>query len=258
MSEEFNALVQNHAWTLVHQPPNVNIVGNKWVYRIKYGPTGSIDRFKVRLVAQGFSQLPGLDYTETFAPVIKLSTVRVVLSLALLNNWCMHQLDVSKGFEHYDYPQHVCKLSRAIYGLKQSPRAWFTRLATYLLDLGFKKSTSDHSMFTFRQDSSTLILLIYVDDIVVFGSSQWLVYDFIESMKAEFAMKDLGSLHYFLGVEIVHNTAGALLLQRKYISDHLHQFDLAKVHSDRVCCTTPGTSKPRAPRGGCIADCWFL
>ncbi|XP_049355694.1 uncharacterized mitochondrial protein AtMg00810-like [Solanum verrucosum] len=157
---------------------------------------------------------PGLDYTKTFAPVIKLSTVRVVLSLALLHNWCMHQLDVfnaflhgelnediymwqPKGFEHSDYPQH--------------------------------QSTSDHSIFTFRQDSSILILPIYVDDIAVFGFSQRLVDDFIESMKAEFAMKDLGSLHYFLGVEIVHNTAGALLLQRKYISNLLHRFDLAEV-----------------------------
>ncbi|XP_060201831.1 uncharacterized mitochondrial protein AtMg00810-like [Lycium barbarum] len=158
----------------------------------------------------------------------------------------MHQLDVSnaflhgelnevvymrqpRGFEHPDYPQHVCKLSRAIYGLKQSPRVWFTRLATYLLDLGFKQSTSDHSMFIFRQDGAIFILLIYVDDIVIFGSSKMLVSEFIASMKSEFAMKDLGSLHYFLGVEIVHNTDGVLLLQRQYISNLLHHFDLAEV-----------------------------
>lgn len=143
ISEKFNALVQNHLQTLVPPPPNVNIVGNKQVYQHKYGPNGSIDHFKARLVAEGFSQQPDLDYTETFSPVIKLSTVHLVLPLALLNNWCMHQLDVfnaflhgklnevvymrqPRGFEHPDYPYHVCKLRHFIYRLKQSPRTQFT------------------------------------------------------------------------------------------------------------------------------------
>lgn len=147
-------------------------------------------------MAQGYSQQPGVDYYQTFAPVVKQSTVRLVISLALQRKWSMRQLDVSnaflhgelsgtvymcqsKGFEHPDYPNHVCKLNRALYGLKQSPRAWFHRLATFLLNLGFKQSQSDHSMFVFHSGVDTVVLLIYVDDIAVFGSSQQFISNFI-------------------------------------------------------------------------------
>ncbi|XP_019241460.1 PREDICTED: uncharacterized protein LOC109221426 [Nicotiana attenuata] len=220
-------------------------VGNKWVFRIKVCANGSVERFKARLVAQGFSRQPGVDYFETFAPVVKPSTVRLVLSLALQRNWFMHQLDVStaflhdelsetvymrqpKGFEHPDYPHYVCKLQRALYGLKQSPRVWFHCLARFLLDLGFKQCVSDQSMFIFHSGGDCIILLIYVDDIAVFGSSKSLISQFISFMSTEFSMKDLGQLHYFLGIELKHNSLGLLLLQRRYITSIMHCFKLEK------------------------------
>ncbi|XP_070045888.1 uncharacterized protein [Nicotiana tomentosiformis] len=181
MSDEYTALLQNHTWTLVPPPPQTNIVGGKRIFHIKYKTDGSVDRFKVHLIAQGFSHQPGLDYTQTFAPVIKLSTMLLVISLALQNNWFMHQLDVSnaflhgeldedvymhqpKGFEHPNFSHHMGKLNRAFYGLKQSLRAWFKRLATYLLDIGFKQSSADHSMLVFKFNDAIMILLIYMDD----------------------------------------------------------------------------------------------
>ncbi|OIT32756.1 retrovirus-related pol polyprotein from transposon tnt 1-94 [Nicotiana attenuata] len=208
MSNKYTTLLQNHTWTLVPPPPQANIVGSKWIFRIKYKPNGYVDRFKARLVAQGFSQQPGLDYTQTFALLIKLSTVRLVISLAL-------QII------------GVCINLMCLMAFYMSPRAWFKRLATYLLDIGFKQSSPDHSMFVFKSNDAIMILLIYVDDIAVFGSSKSLIDQFIFSMRSEFSMKDLGHLHYFLGVELVSNSDGILLLQRKYINDILLRFDLA-------------------------------
>ena len=142
MDEEFNALQNNRTWILVPRPTNTNIVGSKWVFRTKYLPDGSIERFKARLVAKGYTQVPGLDYTDTFSPVIKATTVRVVLSLAITNKWPIRQLDVKNAFlngtltenvymeqppGYIDprFPNHVCLLKKALYGLKQAPRARF-------------------------------------------------------------------------------------------------------------------------------------
>ncbi|GKE98841.1 retrovirus-related pol polyprotein from transposon RE1 [Tanacetum coccineum] len=140
MNEEFQALQQNQTWVLVPRPGFANIIGSKWVYRIKYNLDGTIKRYKARLVAQGCSQILGLDYCHTFSPVVKASTVRIVISLAVLHKWKLHQLDVKNaflnghlnetvfmeqppGFLNHQYPNHVCKLSKALYGLKQAPRA---------------------------------------------------------------------------------------------------------------------------------------
>nr|XP_016460199.1 PREDICTED: uncharacterized mitochondrial protein AtMg00810-like [Nicotiana tabacum] len=133
-----------------------------------------------------------------------------------------------KGYEHPDYPHYVCKLQRALYGLKQSLRDWFHRLARFLLDLGLKKCVADQSMFIFHFRSDCIILLIYVDDIAIFGSSKSLISQFISSMSTEFSMKDLGQLHYFLGIELKHNSLGLLLLQHRYITSILHRFKLEK------------------------------
>lgn len=161
----------------------MNLVGCKWVYRIKYNSDGSIERYKACLVAQGFHQQPGIDYHETFSPVVRPTTVRLVLSLAVSFSWSIRQLNVKNaflhgvlneeifmkqppGFTHPDYPHHVCKLTKAIYGLKQAPRAWFHRFSTFLLTQGFICSKTDPSMFIHRSSLGILILLLYVDDII--------------------------------------------------------------------------------------------
>lgn len=138
MTQEFEALLANGTWTLCPRPLDHNITRNKQVYKIKQKPDGSVERFKARLVAKGFEQQSGIDYNETFSPVIKPSTIRVILSLAVQFDWSIRQLDISNAFLHgylgeevfmeqpqgfvdKDYPHHVCKLHKSLYGLKQAP-----------------------------------------------------------------------------------------------------------------------------------------
>ncbi|KAJ0580833.1 putative RNA-directed DNA polymerase [Helianthus annuus] len=176
MRKEIGALHQNKTWTFVPRPANTNIVGSKWIFRTKYLLDGTIERHKARLVAQGFTQVPGLDYSQTFSSVVKAATIRIVLSLAVINGWKLHQLDVNNAFLHGAlqekvymeqpsgfidprFPHHVCRLNKALYGLKQAPRAWFQRLSTFLLQNGFSYSRADPSLFIFKQDSCIIYLL---------------------------------------------------------------------------------------------------
>ncbi|KAK1557064.1 hypothetical protein Q3G72_017242 [Acer saccharum] len=219
MAEEFNALNKNDTWTLVPQSPSHNTVGCKWVFRIKRNSDGSIERYKARLVAKGFHQQPGLDYDETFSLVVKPATIRTVLWIAVTNSWPLRQLDIKNAFLngilHEDVfmtqppsfvdphrPHHVCKLQKALYGLKQAPRAWFSRFSQFLIQFGFKQSTADSSLFIYRHDSPILYLLLYVDDIVLTGSHADFISHFVDRLDSEFDVKDLGSLRYFLGLEV--------------------------------------------------------
>jgi hypothetical protein len=150
MQVEFNALLQNQTWSLVAKQPSQNHVGCKWVFKLKRKADGSIERHKARLVAKGFHQQAGVDFGETYSPVVKPTTIRTVLSLAFSAGWSLKQIDIQNaflhgflsedvymvqppGFLHPSFPNHVCKLQKAIYGLKQAPRAWFSRLSNKLL-----------------------------------------------------------------------------------------------------------------------------
>ncbi|KAK1683599.1 hypothetical protein QYE76_044447 [Lolium multiflorum] len=148
MTAEYGALLANDTWDLVRPPANANVVSGKWVFRHKFKPDGSLDRYKARWVVRGFSQEHGIDFDETFSPVVKPATIRVILSVALSFNWKIRQLDVKNAFLHGSLdevvfchqptgfvdstrPDHVCRLNRALYGLKQAPRAWYHRFATF-------------------------------------------------------------------------------------------------------------------------------
>uniref|UniRef100_A0A2N9GUK4 Reverse transcriptase Ty1/copia-type domain-containing protein n=1 Tax=Fagus sylvatica TaxID=28930 RepID=A0A2N9GUK4_FAGSY len=238
MDEEIQALQSNHTWILVPRPTNTNIVGSKWVFRTKYLPDGFIERLKARLVTKGYTQVPGLDYTDTFSPVIKATTVRVVLSLAVTNKCPLRQFDVKNAFlnghltEHVymeqppgyidpRFPNHVCQLKKALYGLKQAPRAWFQRFSSFLLQLGFYCSRADTSLFVFHKHSNIIYLLLYVDDIIITGNNPSLLENFTCKLNSEFATKDLGSLSYFLGLEATPTTDGLFISQLKYARDIL-------------------------------------
>ncbi|GKE50333.1 retrovirus-related pol polyprotein from transposon TNT 1-94, partial [Tanacetum coccineum] len=202
-----------------------------------------IERHKARLVAQGFSQIPSLDYSHTFSPVVKATTVRVVLSLAVIYGWKLHQLDVNNAFLHGHltervymeqppgftdsrFPNHVCRLNKAIYGLKQAPRAWFQRLSSFLLQNGFTCSRSDPSLFVFIRESCIMYLLVYVDDLILTGNRDHIMVSFISRLHHEFAIKDLGELNYFLGLEATRTSEGLFLSQSKYAHDILKRADL--------------------------------
>lgn len=240
MDAEYTALMRNQTWTLVPPSPHLNVVGNKWIFRIKRNADGSIQRYKARLVAKGFHQSPGIDFFQTFSPVVKASTIRVVLSLAVSKGWTLRQLDFNNsflngtldevvymtqppGYEDPSCPSFVCRLNKAIYGLKQAPRAWTNTLKTALLSWGFQNSRSDSSLYIYKSGNSIVLLLVYVDDMVLTGNDNYLMTRLVEALDNQFALKDLGSLNYFLGIQVHTLPSGILLNQEKYVSNLLHK-----------------------------------
>ena len=184
MDEEYNAPMKSRTWHLVPPAKVRNIIDCKWVYRIKRRADGEIDRYKARLVAKGFKQRYVIDYEDTFSPVVKAATVRVVLSIAVTNNWRLHQFDLQNAFLHgvleeeaymkqppgyevKDKHHYVCMLDKALYGLKQAPKAWYSRLSEKLQSLGFQPSKADTSLSFYRKGKITILMLVYVDDILL-------------------------------------------------------------------------------------------
>jgi histone deacetylase 1/2 len=208
MDDELTTLHHNDTWRLVPHTPDMHVIGSKWVFKTKLKPDGTLDRLKARLVAKGYHQIDGIDYIEMFSPVIKPGTIRIILTIALVKHWPIHQLDVKNAFLHgnimeyiymtqppgmadQQYLMHVCKLQRALYGLKHAPRAWFDRLSDFLISYGFFYSFVDPSLFVFHSAHGILALLLYVDDMLLTGSSAELVNSFIHIVSCEFSMKDL-------------------------------------------------------------------
>jgi hypothetical protein len=255
MLQEFQALVSNSTWTLCPRLLHHNIIHNKWVYKIKQKPNGSVERFKARLVARGFEQRCGIDYNETFSPVIKPATIRILLCLAIQFDWSIRQLDISNAFLHgylgeevfmeqpqgfvdKAHPDYVCKLHKSLYGLKQAPRAWFNRLSSFLLELGFVASLVDPSLFIFTHDNIRLFMLIYVDDIILTGSHATAIRSLISTLQQEFPLKDLGLLGFFLGIQATRTAAGLHLCQAKYISDLLHRVQMQGAKPSTSPCSS--------------------
>ncbi|RVW14006.1 Retrovirus-related Pol polyprotein from transposon RE1 [Vitis vinifera] len=214
MQHEYQALLRNHTWSLVPPPPSAHIVGCRWIYKLKYLPNGSSS--------------------------CEACTIRLILALAVSFQWPIRQLDVEnaflngdlqeevfiaqpQGFVHPKYPHYVCKLHKALYGLKQAPRAWFQKLRVALVDYGFQSSRADTSLFIHHIASDILILLVYVDDILVTGSNPKLVSHFISYLHDKFALRDLGPLSYFLGIQAQQQGSVLDLNQQKYIADLLHR-----------------------------------
>ncbi|KAK9135050.1 hypothetical protein Syun_014380 [Stephania yunnanensis] len=238
MDKEYQALMQTRTWSLVPPSDNQNIVGNKWIFSVKKNFDGSINRYKARLVAKGFKQVPGIDFDETYSPVVKSSTIRIILSLAVQFNWPLRQVDINNaflngnlveevytnqpmGFVDSSQPMAVCKLHKALYGLRQAPRAWFDQLKSTLLSWGFSNSKADNSLFIFHHDKVVLYVLVYVDDIIVTGSNVSYIQSFIDRLNSRFALKDIGDLSLFLGME-AHRIAKDVLNSTAYIN-HLLQ-----------------------------------
>ncbi|KAM2157970.1 hypothetical protein ACFX1X_041960 [Malus domestica] len=230
MKEEIDALQQNQTWDIVPKPRDVKPISCKWVYKIKRCPDGSIERYKARLVARGFSQQYGLDYDETFSPVAKLTTVRVLLALAANKDWNLYQMDVKNAFLHGEldreiymmqpmgfkseaHPEYVCNLRKALYGLKQAPRAWYGKIAEFLTQSGYSVTPADSSLFVKANEGKLAIVLVYVDDLIITGDDEAEIIRTKENLSVRFQMKELGQLKHFLGLEVDRTQEGIFLCQ---------------------------------------------
>ncbi|KAG8485617.1 hypothetical protein CXB51_018939 [Gossypium anomalum] len=241
VEEEICTQEKNATWTVTNLPQGKTVVGCKWIFVVKYNSNGSIQRYKARLVARGFTQTYRIDFTETFAPVAKLNTVRVLLSLAVNCDWRLHQLDVKNAFLNGETKEEVymklppglkfvkgsnkvCKLNKFLYGLKQSPRAWFERFTKVIIKNGYKQFLADHTLFikvTFTNKKA--ILIVYVDDIILTGDDEEEISNLKKLLNSKFETKDLGKLRYFLGMEVARSKEGLVINQRKYVLDLLKE-----------------------------------
>jgi histone deacetylase 1/2 len=238
MDAEYMALIKNKTWHLVPPHKGQNLINCKWVWKIKRKADGTIDRYKGRLVAKGYKQRYDIDYEDTFSPMVKFSTIRLILSIVVSRGWAIRQLDVQNaflhgvleedvymkqppGYEDNTHPHYVCKLDKALYGLKRAPRTWYARLTEKLVSHGFYASKADTSLFIYMKGSMTIYLLVYVDDIIVVSSSSKAVEALLADLKVDFTLKDLGDLSYFLGIEVKRVTNGIVLSQSKYANDLL-------------------------------------
>lgn len=249
MDAEIEAIERNNTWELIEMPPEGKVIGVKWIYKTKLNEKGEVDKYKARLVAKGYSQQYGIDYAEVFAPVARLDTVRVILSLAARNGWTVYQLDVKSAFLHgelneevfitqppgYEQKGHehkVYKLKKALYGLKQAPRAWYSRIESYFMKEGFEKCPHEHTLFVKRMDGGKmLIVCLYVDDLIFTGNDESMFRKFKHSMMTEFDMTDLGRMSYFLGLEVLQRSEGIYVSQRKYAQEVLERFNMSQCNA---------------------------
>ncbi|XP_070679109.1 uncharacterized mitochondrial protein AtMg00810-like [Malus domestica] len=237
MTQELQALNDNQTWSVVDLPKGKKAVGSRWIYKIKFNSNGSIERHKAWLVAQGFAQTYGIDYKETFTPVAKMNTVRnAFLHVELEKEVYMKLLP---GHPREKESNKVCRLHKALYGLKQSPKAWYSKLSSVLKAAGFQKSHVDSSLFIRSGNIGKLVVLIYVDDLIITGDNVSEITALKQSLHKKFAIKDLGNLKHFLGIEVATSSKQLFLNQRKYVLDLLDEANITECKPAR----TPLASK---------------
>ena len=243
MQEELNQFERNNVWKLVEKPENYPVIGTKWVFRNKLDEHGIIIRNKARLVAKGYNQEEGIDYEETYAPVARLESIRMLLAHASIMDFKLYQMDVKSaflngliqeevyveqppGFEIPDKPNHVYKLQKALYGLKQAPRAWYERLSNFLQEKEFSRGKVDTTLFIKRKNNDILLVQIYVDDIIFGSTNDSLCKEFSLDMQSEFEMSMMGELKYFLGLQIKQTQEGIFINQSKYCKELIKRFGM--------------------------------
>jgi hypothetical protein len=218
MTKEYQSIIKNDVWEIVPRPNRKDVVSSRWLFKIKHATDGCIEKYKAIFVAHGFSQKEGIEYKETFVPVARYTSIRTIIALATKMKWKLHQMDVKttflngviedevyieqpQGFEAEDRMSHVCKLKKAFYGLKQAPRAWYGRIDNFLTSLVFTKSKADSNLYFKVMNDEPVILLLYVDDLFLTGEEK-LINECKKRLASKFEMKDLGLMHYLLGLEV--------------------------------------------------------
>ena len=240
MQDELSSIKENKTWKLTHLPPGTKPIGLKWVFKLKKDSHGNVVKHKARLVAKGYVQRHGIDFEEVYAPVARLETIRLIIALAAQEGWEIHHMDVKSaflngelaeevfvsqppGFEVNGEEEKVLKLSKALYGLKQAPRAWNTKLDQTLVQLGFEKCPLEHALYKKCHGTSKLLVGVYVDDLIITGTSTEEVASFKKQMKDRFSMSDLGLLSYYLGIEVRQSPRNIFLCQSGYATKILEK-----------------------------------
>nr|GEU32047.1 copia protein [Tanacetum cinerariifolium] len=243
VSLELSQSIANDVWELVPQPRHMTIIGTKWVFRNKLDENGVVSRNKARLVAQGYNQQEGINYDETYAPVARLGSIRILLAYVCALDFKLFQMDVKSaflngfineevyvaqpsGFIDFEKPYHVYKLKKALYGLKQAPKAWYDRLKAFLILHEYKMRKVDNTLFTKKKSSNLIIVQIYVDDIIFGLTCQDMCDELAKIMHDEFEMSMMGELNFFLRLQLKQMEDDIFFNQSKYIKEMLKKFGL--------------------------------
>ena len=266
---EMQSIKQNKTWELTALPPGRQAIGCKWVFALKLKADGSIDRHKARLVAKGFSQVEGIDFDETFAPVARLSSIRALLALGAHYDWEIHQMDVRTAFLNGDLDEEiymaqpegfvqrgqenlVCKLTKALYGLKQAGRQWYQKMHQALVELNFTSLDTDHCVYRLGHRSAIMFIALYVDDLVILCNELNRLNQFKRDLSRVFDMKDLGEAQFILGIQIIRDRKNRTLTisQCEYVKRIVGDLQLSDckptatplahgVHLSKTDCPSP-------------------
>lgn len=249
LDEKIKSIDKNKTWELCSLPEEAKCIGVKWIFKTKLNEHGEIIKHKARLMAKGYSQEHGINYTEVYAPVAHMDTIKTIIATAAQRVWEIYQLDVKsaflygvltedvyiqqpKGYEVEGEENQVYKLHKALYGLKQAARAWFSRVEDYFAKEDFTKSQNEETLFIKTNDQGNILnVSVYVDDLIYTGDDVAMMKEFKTSMKKKFVMTDLGKMRYFLGLEVSQTTHGIHISQAKYALEVLKRFDLENCNS---------------------------
>ena len=244
---EYQSLMENETWELVKLPSNQKSIGCKWVFKAKRGEDSKVERLKARLVAKGCSQTYGENYDETFSPVVRFSSIRTLLAFAIQIDMLIHQMDVVTAFLNGKLKEEicmqqppgyveqgkehlVCKLKKSLYGLKQSPRCWNTAFREYMESIHYKQSAADPCVFIKAEKEGITIVAVYVDDLIIFAKTAEKMDEVKKNLATKFKMKDLGKLHYCLGITIEQDKKNMCLClhQKQYIQEMIERYGLSE------------------------------
>lgn len=269
MADELKIMKDRQVWDLVDPPVDVPIIGSKWVFNIKLDEKNNPKRYKARLVAQGFKQRPGVDFSEIFSPVVNFNIVKLLfIMLVSVLHWYNVQLDIKSAYLYGKLkeptfmrqpPGHVirgsenkvCFLNKAIYGLHQSGREWNFELDNVLKQLGFVKLSWTNCVYKYKND---VVLTVYVDDIIIFGKTNELINEALELIKSKFDVTELGQTKYLLGVNFEYVNDSLYLHQNTYIEKLMIKFkELPKSHV-KLPFKVGGVLPPKVPESDIIEN----
>ncbi|GJV41100.1 zinc finger, CCHC-type containing protein [Tanacetum coccineum] len=265
INDEMDSIMGNNTWVLADLPPGCKPLGCKWIFKRKLKVDGTIEKFKARLVIQGFKQKSGIDYFDTYAPVARISTIRLLIAMASIHNLIIHQMDVKTAFlngeldeeVYMNQPQgfimpgnenKVCKLIKSLYGLKQAPKQWHQKFDEVVLSNGYLLNQADKCVYSkFDETGKGVIICLYVDDMLIFGTDQVQVDLTKEFLSSKFSIKDMGEADVILGIRIKHESNGIAISQSHYIEKVLKKFN----YFDCTLVSIPmDTSKKPMPNSG--------